>query len=63
MTAKPQPNAITIQPGFCAFDLFSSTAATTPSPNRIRSAVPIVSAPIMLKSSPSLCEQRLAARH
>ena len=53
MTAKPHPRAITIQSAFCTFDLFSSTAATTPSPNRIRSAVPIVSAPIMLKSSSS----------
>src|SRR5215468_2635865 len=50
MTAKPQPNVMTIQPEFWALDLFSRTAATTPSPKRIRSAVPIVSPPMMLKS-------------
>src|SRR5947209_19975467 len=50
MTAKPQPNVMTIQPEFCAFDLLRSTAATTPSPRRIRIAVPIHSEPMMLKS-------------
>src|ERR1700753_1961501 len=50
MTAKPQPNVMTIQPEFCALLLLRSTAATTPSPRRIRSAVPIHSDPMMLKS-------------
>ena len=48
MTPKPQPKVMTIQPLFWALELVSSTAATTPSPSRIRSAVPIVSAPMML---------------
>ena len=54
----PQPNVMTIQPLFCPLDWFSSTHATTPLPSRIRSAVPITSAPKMLKSlssSPSSC--------
>ena len=49
MTAMPQPNVMTIQPEFWPFDRFSSTHATTPLPSRIRSAVPITSAPKMLK--------------
>ena len=50
----PHPKVITIQPAFCPLDRFSSTQATTPLPSRIRSAVPITSAPKMLKaSSPS----------
>src|SRR3954470_5061241 len=52
MTAMPQPNVMTIHPAFWALDRLSSTPATTPLPSRIRSAVPIVSAPKMLKSSP-----------
>ena len=51
----PQPNVMTIQPLFCAFDCASSTAATTPSPSKIRSAVPMTSAGKMstcLSSSP-----------
>src|SRR6266498_2730311 len=39
MTPMPHPNVMTIQPEFSAFDLLSRTAATTPSPNRIRGAV------------------------
>ena len=54
MTPMPQPKVMTIQPEFWALEWFSSTAATTPSPNRIRSAVPIVSAPMMLKRTPLL---------
>ena len=50
ITPIAQPQVITIQPEFSALDLLSRTAATTPSPNRIRSAVPIASAPKMLKS-------------
>src|SRR3954452_5069251 len=57
MTAMPHPNVITIQPEFWALEWFSSTAATTPSPKRIRIAVPIVSAPMMLKRTPSLLER------
>src|SRR3954467_12795214 len=55
----PHPKVMTIQPEFWALEWFSSTAATTPSPKRIRIAVPIVSAPMMLKrnSSPSKAEQ------
>ena len=52
MTPKPQPKVMTIHPEFWALEWFNSTAATTPSPNRIRSAVPIVSAPMMLKRFP-----------
>src|ERR687896_960746 len=51
-TAMPQPNVMTIQPPFWAFDWLSSTPATTPLPNRIRIAVPITSAPKMLKAAP-----------
>src|ERR687897_98960 len=54
MTAMPHPNVMTIQPEFCPLDRFSSTHATTPLPSKIRSAVPITSAPKMLKSSPLL---------
>src|SRR5579883_746354 len=36
---------MTIQPDFSAFDLCSSTPATTPSPSRISNRVPINSAP------------------
>src|SRR5919108_6216496 len=50
MTPKPHPKVITIQPEFWALDLLRSTAATTPSPSKIRRHVPIVSAPMMLKS-------------
>ena len=50
MTAMPHPNVMTIQPLFSALDFASRTAATTPSPNRTRSPVPIHSAPMMLKS-------------
>ena len=53
ITAMPQPKVMTIQPLFCPFDRFSSTQATTPLPSRIRSAVPITSAPKMLKPSSS----------
>src|SRR3954447_17060612 len=49
-TAMPQPNVMTIQPLFWALEWFSSTAATTPSPSRIRIAVPMTSAPKMLTS-------------
>src|SRR5919107_4573295 len=56
MTAMPHPNVMTIQPLFCPFDRFSSTQATTPLPSRIRSAVPITSAPKMLKEPSSSSE-------
>ena len=39
----PHPKVMTIQPEFCAFDLLRSTAATTPSPSKIRIAVPMIS--------------------
>jgi hypothetical protein len=42
-TAIPHAQVITIHPEFCAFDLFNRTPATTPSPNRIRVAVPTTS--------------------
>src|SRR5215211_2627405 len=55
MTAIPHPNAMTIQPEFWALDLLSRTAATTPSPKRISSPVPMISQPMMCcKASPSL---------
>src|SRR5918994_2943297 len=57
----PQPNVMTIQPEFCPFDRFSSTHATTPLPSRIRSAVPITSAPKMLKSFSSPRTDELVA--
>ena len=50
ITAMPQPHVMTIQPLFWALEWLSSTPATTPLPSRIRSAVPITSAPKMLKS-------------
>src|SRR3954447_8771681 len=52
MTAMPHPKVITIHPEFCALEWFNSTAATTPSPRRIRIAVPIISAPMMLNETP-----------
>src|SRR5580704_2735776 len=42
-TAIAHPKVITIQPLFCAFDLESSTPATTPSPRRISRPVPMTS--------------------
>src|SRR3954463_5536461 len=54
-TAMPHPHVMTIQPLFCALDCASSTAATTPSPSRIRIAVPMTSAgkmPTSFSSSP-----------
>src|SRR3954464_9666914 len=54
MTAMPHPNVMTIQPEFWALEWFNSTAATTPSPMRIRIAVPMISAPMMLKRNSSL---------
>src|SRR3954451_22740404 len=54
MTAMPHPKVITIHPEFCALEWFNSTAATTPSPRRIRIAVPIISAPMMLNETPLL---------
>src|SRR5918996_3161385 len=51
-TAMPHPNVMTIQPPFWALDWLSSTPATTPFPNRTRIAVPITSAPKMLKAAP-----------
>src|SRR5688572_2074326 len=50
----PQPHVMTIQPLCCAFDCASSTAATTPSPSKIRSAVPMISAGKMSTCSPPL---------
>src|SRR4051794_38471154 len=41
ITAKAQPAVITIQPEPSAFDRFSTTLATTPSPSRINTRVPI----------------------
>src|SRR3954467_9490063 len=54
MTAMPHPKVITIHPEFWALEWFNSTAATTPSPRRIRIAVPIISAPMMLNETPLL---------
>src|SRR4051794_39555749 len=48
MTAMPQPKVMTIHPPFSALERAKSVAATTPSPRRIRIAVPITSAPKML---------------
>ncbi len=53
MTPMPQPKVMTIHPAFSALDWLNSTPATTPLPSRIRSAVPITSAPKILKSSSS----------
>ena len=61
MTARPQPNVITTQPPFWPFDWASSTHATTPLPSKIRSAVPMTSAPKMLKS-PLLLRRALTQR-
>src|SRR3954453_6165858 len=54
ITPIAQPKGMTIQPLFWAFDLASSTAATTPSPRRISSAVPITSALKISNAVPSL---------
>src|SRR4029079_11640948 len=54
MTPKPQPKVMTIQPEFWALEWLNRTAETTPSPQKIRIAVPIVSAPMMLKRTPLL---------
>src|SRR5207244_7166005 len=40
ITANAHPAVITIQPPLSAFDRLSSTAATTPSPSKIRIMVP-----------------------
>src|SRR5215469_11835917 len=41
MTAKAHPAVITIHPEPSAFERLSSTPATTPSPSRIRTRVPM----------------------
>ena len=41
ITANAQPLAITIQPAPSAFERLSKTFATTPSPNRINTNVPM----------------------
>src|SRR5215471_2476464 len=41
ITANAHPAVITIQPEFSALDFFSNTPATTPSPNRISTVVPM----------------------
>ena len=41
ITAKAHPAVITIQPEFSAFDFFSSTPATTPSPSSTSTSVPM----------------------
>src|SRR5215470_16727083 len=41
MTAIAQPAVMTIQPEFSAFDFFRRTPATTPSPRRIKTRVPM----------------------
>src|SRR3954469_4438583 len=43
-TATPHATAITNQPPFCPLVLLSTTFATTPSPRRMSSIVPIASA-------------------
>ncbi len=43
ITAKPQPKAMAIHPAPWALDFFSVTAAHTPPPSRISSAVPSIS--------------------
>src|SRR5579875_107711 len=50
---------MTIQPDFSAFDLCSSTPATTPSPSRIISMVPTSSAP---KNLIDLLQDRVAVK-
>src|SRR4029077_9233439 len=40
ITANAHPAVITIQPAFSALDFFRSTAATTPSPSKIKMSVP-----------------------
>src|ERR1700761_2712151 len=40
-TAKAHPAVITIHPAFAAFESFSSTPPTTPSPNNTNTAVPM----------------------
>src|SRR4051812_13197132 len=43
VTAKAHPAVMTIHPAFWPLDLLSRTLATTPSPRRTRSIVPIIS--------------------
>ena len=40
ITAKAQPAVMTIQPLSWAFECFKTTAATTPSPSKIKIIVP-----------------------
>ncbi len=42
-TPKPQPNAMTTQPAALAFEWVRVTAAHTPAPKRISTAVPMIS--------------------
>src|SRR6266511_1841732 len=51
-TARPQPKVMTIHPEFCDLVLFNTTPATTPSPNRISSPVPIASAVKLFMTTP-----------
>src|ERR671915_282490 len=61
-TASPHPNAMTIHPPFWAFEWLSNTAATTPSPKRIRIPVPTISATKMLSIFPLSPEPSLDGR-
>ena len=61
MTAMPHPKVMTIQPEFSAFDLASSTAATTPSPSRIRIPVPMISDGTMPKCGICICTTTAAS--
>src|SRR6266511_2703985 len=51
-TARPHPKVMTIHPEFCDLVLFNTTPATTPSPNRISSPVPIASAVKLFMTTP-----------
>ena len=52
---SPHANVMTTHPAFWALDLFSRTPATTPSPNRISTAVPTTSPRNISPITPSSC--------
>src|SRR5918912_313751 len=51
-TAMAHAQVMTTHPAFCAFDCVNKTPATTPSPSRIRTAVPTTSPTNILRTTP-----------
>ena len=52
-TPMAHAHVMTIHPAFCAFDLLSSTPATTPSPINTKTAVPTTSPRNIWVTTPS----------